>query len=211
MPDTPPPSTGHGPAGAAVMAPRGASAAPPSRSDQDLVACGFRGGGARKAAETFGENVAVTKHGIQIRISNLNSRDLSPASGCWPPKLKEHKGLAITSLAPSCFLLPSCCPGGVHNPKVGPPEPRKIQGLVATEDGVRGHDQPEPVSRRSVAARAVAAGSQFVLLAVRRGRRARWSVVVGWTASWLRKARSSRASWRWPPPKKGSSRTRDCR
>ena len=41
-----------------------------------LVACCVRGGGARKAVETFGENVAVTETRIQIRISNLNSRDL---------------------------------------------------------------------------------------------------------------------------------------
>ena len=45
MRDTPPPSTGHGPAGAALMAPRGASAVPPSRSDQGAAAPGSGGAG----------------------------------------------------------------------------------------------------------------------------------------------------------------------
>jgi len=61
------------------------------------VACCVRGGGERKAAETFGENVAVTETRIQIRISNLNSRDLFACKWLRAPATKQYEGLAIRS------------------------------------------------------------------------------------------------------------------
>jgi hypothetical protein len=60
-----------------------------------LVACCFRGGGERKAAETFGENVAVIETRIQVRISNLNSRDLFACRWLRAPATKQTEGLAI--------------------------------------------------------------------------------------------------------------------
>ena len=179
-PDTTRPSTGHGSAGAALMAPRGAPAAPPSRSDQDLVACGFRGGGARRAAETFGENVAVT----ETRDSNSNL-ELELEGPVRPqvvagPRNQQTRGVRDTTQRPRA-LTPYRLPGrGFITRKSVDLSLRKIDATRCHRGRCPGSRSTRACLQKKLAARAV---DNTVLLWTAQPRTAHGETVE--------------ASWRW--------------
>jgi hypothetical protein len=50
------------------------------------LACCFRGGGERKAAEPLGEHLVVTESGVRLGPRSRSPATCSPAGGCGPPQ-----------------------------------------------------------------------------------------------------------------------------